>query len=66
MAVHVQYKLLHHDIMHYVYKILILSLKWDFFIRNLYQQIKELHAKVNHKRSLTVYRGQNLINENFK
>jgi Tfp pilus assembly protein PilF len=40
-------------------------IKMAFFIRDLYQQIKQLHSKTDNQNLLTVFRGQGILNDEF-
>ncbi|CAF2549946.1 unnamed protein product [Rotaria sp. Silwood2] len=37
-----------------------------FFIRDLYEQIEEIYSKIGKQHSLTVYRGQGMLNVDFE
>jgi tetratricopeptide (TPR) repeat protein len=41
-------------------------IKMGFFVRDLHQQIEQLHSKENHQGLLTVYRGQGMMNNEFE
>jgi tetratricopeptide (TPR) repeat protein len=41
-------------------------IKMGFFIRDLHQQIEQLHARQNHQGILIVYRGQGMMNVEFE
>ncbi|CAF3911197.1 unnamed protein product [Rotaria sp. Silwood2] len=43
-----------------------LIIRMGFFIRDLYEQIEEIYSKIGKQHSLTVYRGQGMLNVDFE
>ncbi|CAF3392408.1 unnamed protein product [Rotaria socialis] len=41
-------------------------IKMGFFVRDLHQQIEQLHSQTNNQRSFIVYRGQGILNNEFE